>query len=94
MKEEYDIVYAQWLKTLKNGNRIDEEKYRKLLIEANKTDAELEEIKKKLGIWTQEDEVEFRWLNRKRMKAYRDKKRKRKYSPRPSREKEKEKQRK
>lgn len=32
-----------------------------------------------------EDEAEFRRLNAKRMKAYRDRKRTRKYSPRPSR---------
>jgi len=83
--KEYDVVYAQWLKALKNGNEVNEEKFRKLLIEANKTDAELAEIKKTLGMWTQEDEAEFRRLNAKRMKAYRDKKRARKYSPRPSR---------
>lgn len=85
MKEEYDIAYTQWLKALKNGNKADEEKFRKLLIKANKTDAELREIEKKLCIWTQEDEAEFRRLNAKRMKAYRDRKRARKYSPRPSR---------
>lgn len=84
-KEEYDIVYAQWLKTLRNGNEADEEKFRKLLIKANKTDAELREIEKHLDMWTQEDETEFRRLNAKRMKVYRDKKRTRKYSPRPSR---------
>lgn len=32
--------------------------------------------------WTLEDEKEFRRLNSKRMKLYRDKTRKRKYSPR------------
>jgi hypothetical protein len=85
MKEEYDIVYMQWLKALRNGNEADEEKFRKLIIKANKTDAELREIEKTLGMWTQGDEVEFRWLNRKHMKAYRDRKRVRKYSPRPSR---------
>ena len=85
MKEEYDIAYAQWLKALKNGNKTDEEKFRKLLIKANRTDAELEKIKKTLGMWTQEDEAEFRRLNAKHMKTYRDKKRARKYSPRPSR---------
>jgi DNA repair ATPase RecN len=85
MKEEHDIAYAQWLKALKNGNTVDEEKFRKLLIETNRTDTELQEIEKALGIWTQKDEAEFRRLNAKRMKAYRDKKRTRKYSPRPSR---------
>lgn len=32
--------------------------------------------------WTVEDEAEFRRLNRKRMKIYRDKNRVRKYTPR------------
>jgi len=32
--------------------------------------------------WTEEDEREYRRLNRKRMKIYRDKKRVRKYVPR------------
>jgi len=85
MKEEYDVVYMQWLKALRNGNEVDQGKFRELLIKANRTDAELREIEKTLGIWTQEDEAEFRRLNAKRMKAYRDKKRTRKYSPRPSR---------
>ena len=85
MKEEYDILYAQWLKALKNGDKIGERKFRKLLINVNKTDAKLRKIEKTIGIWTQENEAEFRVLNAKRMKVYRDKKRTRKYSPRPSR---------
>jgi len=82
MKEEYDVVYAQWLKAITDENKIEEEQFRKLLIKANKTDIELEEIKEKLCMWTQEDEIEFRRLNAKHMKLYRDKKRQRKYSPR------------
>lgn len=85
MKEEYNITYAQWLHALKNGNTADEEKFRKLLIKANGADAELREVEIALSMWTREDEVEFRRLNAKRMKAYRDRKRTRKYSPRPSR---------
>jgi hypothetical protein len=42
-------------------------------------------IRKEADEWTQENEAEFRRLNAKRMKAYRDRKRARKYSPRPSR---------
>lgn len=41
--------------------------------------------KKERDEWTEENEAEFRRLNAKRMKAYRDRKRTRKYSPRPSR---------
>ena len=49
MREEYDVVYMQWLKALRDGNKTEEEKFRKLLIKANKTDFELEQIKKQLG---------------------------------------------
>ncbi|MCJ7768060.1 hypothetical protein MUP79_06690 [Candidatus Bathyarchaeota archaeon] len=90
--KEYHIIFMQWLKTLRNGNEIDEGKFRKLLVEANRNYVELRasekesrEVEKELGIWTREDEAKFRRLNAKRMKAYRDRKRTRKYSPRPSR---------
>jgi hypothetical protein len=49
-----------------------------------KTKEEIQTVKEQKE-WTQKDEAEFRRLNAKRMKAYRDKKRTRKYSPRPSR---------
>jgi len=42
LHEEYDVVYMQWLKALRDENKTEEEKSRNLLIKANKTDVELE----------------------------------------------------
>lgn len=81
--EEYWKIWKQWCLALSQdvGNPT-EIKLREILIEADKDDEKLHALMKQLGI---EDEAEFRRLNRKHMKAYRDRKRTRKYSPRPSR---------
>jgi uncharacterized protein YpuA (DUF1002 family) len=83
-REEYHKVWRQWCRALSEGvGNPTEIKLREILVEADKDDKQLLTLMRQLGI--EVDDSEFRRLNAKRMKAYRDRKRARKYSPRPSR---------